>query len=99
MGAHTALRLAVGNLNIHPSRYALPTVKVARLKLFLPKGQLAPEAPSKVSDKVEEENVLGPPPKHFKNPPEYSKKSPKYSRNPPKYSKKPPKYSRTSKIF
>ena len=61
MGAHTALRLAVGNLNIHPSRYALPTVKVARLKLFLPKGQLAPEAPSKVSDKVgeEEENILG----------------------------------------
>ena len=63
MGAHTALRLAVGNLNIHPSRYALPTVKVARLKLFLPKGQLAPEAPSKVSDKVgeEEENILGTP--------------------------------------
>ena len=35
------LRLAVGNLNFHPSRYALLTVKVARLEVFFQRVKLA----------------------------------------------------------
>ena len=58
----------MGNLNIHPSRYALPTVKVARLQGILAKvarfqgistkGSSWPEEASKVSDKVEEEENI-----------------------------------------